>query len=420
MFVWSFFLRRRSRVRSMAARPRPLQVEALEVRCLLSYTVTDLGTLGGPSSGATGINNRGQVVGGAYLPCNCMTDPFLWWNGVLGNLGDFGQGGANYANAINDLAQVVGQSAGHVFLWSRGLGMMNLGFTGDGYHINNLGQIVGQVTPVSHAFLWKDGNMQDLGTLGGGGSAATGINDAGLVVGQASGPNFLHAFAWTQGTDMWDLGTLDGDPASSSGAVAVNNRNQIVGNSYSHILGTTRAVVYRRDGIGDLGALASYSVANALNDLGEVVGQSGTQSGDLHAFRTDVYTPQPVDLNTEIPSDSGWLLFDARGVNNAGQIIGSGDFKGQVHAYLLTPVNCPLAVISTPEPSWTYRDIAGGSSGLKHGLGTVGTPPPTEAGQRLILSIGPDYIIPPLAGATTEASDVRGWLRLEDPLAGPL
>src|SRR5262249_43967641 len=157
-------------------------------------------------------------------------------------------------------------------------------------------------------YLWKDGSIEDLGTLGGGTSAATGINDSDLVVGQASGPNFVHAFGWTEATGMRDLGTLDGNPASTSAALAVNSLGQIIGTSYSHMLGTSRAVYYQQDGPTDLGSLALYSYADAVNDLGEVVGQSGTSSGDVHAFRTSVYAPQPVDLNSEIPPDSGWIL----------------------------------------------------------------------------------------------------------------
>jgi probable HAF family extracellular repeat protein len=347
-----------------------------------------------------------------------MTDPFLWWNGVLGNLGDFGQGGANDASAINDLAQVVGQSAGHAFLWSRSIGMYNLGFTGNAYHINNQGEIVGQVTPVSHAFLWKDGNMQDLGTLGGGGSAATGINDAGLVVGQASGPNFLHAFAWTQGTGMRDLGTLDGDPASSSGAVAVNNRNQIVGNSFSHIVGSTHAVYYGRDGITDLGSLAVYSVATGVNDFGEVVGASSTVSGDTHAFRTDLYNPQPADLNSEIPPNSGWLLVYATGVNNAGQIVGSGDFKGQLHGFLLTPVDGPGATLVTVAfASGSAEALGGWPLGTASGLHTEGLLAATEAVYLATSSTASWAVTAPLATPASELADAPAILLEADPLA---
>jgi len=44
-----------------------------------------------------------------------------------------------------------------------------------------------------------------------------------------------------------------------------------------------------------------------------------------------------VDLNDRIPSDSGWVLVDARDINNEGQIVGNGVHNGQRRAFLLTP-----------------------------------------------------------------------------------
>ncbi len=85
-----------------------------------------------------------------------------------------------------------------------------------------------EVTPVgviiTHAFLYENGVMKDLGTLQGRqGSAAYGINNAGQVAGTSNGVPTVssdHAFRYTNG-DMLDLGALPG--ADQSYGYAINN-----------------------------------------------------------------------------------------------------------------------------------------------------------------------------------------------------
>jgi probable HAF family extracellular repeat protein len=90
---------------------------------------------------------------------------------------------------------------------------------------------------VNHAFLWENGEMTDLGTLGGSfstafSSGATGINSSGQVVGVSStASGEQHAFLWENG-EMTDLGTLHSE--SGSVATGINSSGQIVG--YSQIV----------------------------------------------------------------------------------------------------------------------------------------------------------------------------------------
>src|SRR5262249_49883434 len=152
---------------------------------------------------------------------------------------------------------------------------------------------------------------------------------------------------------MKDLGNLDGDPDSTSAALAINDRGQIVGDSYAQALHTTHAVYYSPGGVIDLGTLGGLSSANAINSAGQVVGESGTASGN-HAFITDLASMQMQDLNDLIPPGTGWKLFEATDINDAGQIVGSGNINGQTHAYLLTleegpPVAPGTSALARPE-----------------------------------------------------------------------
>ena len=81
--------------------------------------------------------------------------------------------------------------------------------------INDSGQVVGDtlIGEASHAFLYQNGLMQDLGTLPGGtGSDATAINNNGQIVGWSGvGGGGFHAFLYQNGL-MQDLGTSQYDP----------------------------------------------------------------------------------------------------------------------------------------------------------------------------------------------------------------
>jgi hypothetical protein len=67
------------------------------------------------------------------------------------------------------------------------------------------------------------------------------------------------------------------------------------------------------------------------------------------------------DLNSLLEPNSGWILRDAQGINEKGQIVGFGEFEGESRAYLLTPV---------PEPSTLFIT----SLGLLAAIGCQRTP----------------------------------------------
>ena len=137
----------------------------------------------------------------------------------------------------------------------------------------------------SHAILRRTGTYRDLGTLeaGAGLAVATGLNDSDTVVGvsQTSPNDFNHAFRWTSGAGMVDLGTLGGD---ASAANAVNGTGRIVGWA-NDSAGHQRAFLWSGGTMHDLGTLGGTdSEARSINATGTIVGWADTPAQVQHAF----------------------------------------------------------------------------------------------------------------------------------------
>src|SRR5438552_3209559 len=103
--------------------------------------------------------------------------------------------------------------------------------TGDVIGFSETGKVDVFGNPIQHAFLWSKGMMQDLGTLGGNNSSATGAGDEGVAAGIAdvTGGATSHAVIWYNGA-ITDLGTLSG-LGGFSYAQFVNDQQQVVGGS---------------------------------------------------------------------------------------------------------------------------------------------------------------------------------------------
>jgi probable HAF family extracellular repeat protein len=196
-----------------------LACERLEERLLPTYTVTDLGTLGGSESFGYAVDDYGHVAGTSQLACDCVLETFIWSGGTLHDLGVQGS-----ALAINNRGQVAGEidPVVHPFVWSRAYGVRDLGFVGVATGINDAGEVVGQTLGLyPQAFTWKDGTTTIIGKKYSGGY---GVNNEGVVVGQAPVEGgHLQAVMWLPGGGRRDLGSLDG--TSTSGAEAVNDHD---------------------------------------------------------------------------------------------------------------------------------------------------------------------------------------------------
>ncbi|MGI8745370.1 MAG: HAF repeat-containing protein [Bryobacteraceae bacterium] len=301
---------------------------ATVVRSATMYSVVDLGSFGGGSSVAYRINNAGVAVGWSATP---LADNHAF-STSLGSLQDLNQASASNSLAYdsNGSGQIAGTSyvdgQNHGSVWS-GSGFTDLGAGTFAMSINSSGQVAGTN---GHAFVYDNGKFTDLGTISGGNwTAAYGINDGGMVAGYGDiGNGIFRAFTWTAATGLKTLGTLGG---GNSYAMAINNRGQVAGHS-TVASGYEHAFVDNNGILTDLGTLGGgNSYAYDINDGGAVVGYSGA---DAFLYRGGNLS----DLNSLIGSTSGWQLQQAYGINNAGQIVGSGRYQGQSHAFVLDPV----------------------------------------------------------------------------------
>ena len=232
-----------------------------------TYSITDLGNLGYPTARGAGINEGGQVAGTSYLAQR-----------VEYNVGCPPRHRPCFVHPE------------HPFLWSEGkitdLGTLGGGLFAEGTAINNLGEVAGFSNLKNgerHAFVFHNGKLTDLGATGRE-SRAFAINDSGVVAGSASIPGEGH----------------------------------------------TDAVIWSNGKVTDLG-LEIYP--NAISNNGVIVGQGGC--GNAVILSGGICS----NLQNLIPANSGYELQKAVGVNNKGQVLVEAHTTTtfQNHALVLNP-----------------------------------------------------------------------------------
>jgi probable HAF family extracellular repeat protein len=195
--------------------------------------------------------------------------------------------------------------------------------------------------PTVDPFFWKNGKMTDIGTLGGVFGLSNRMNNRGQVVGQSdlAGDVSFHAFLWEPGV-LQDLGTLGGN---TSQAISINESGDVVGVADLPGDATHDAVLWRDRRVTDLGNLGMTSFAFDINNLGQIVGASRLADGTtIHAFLWENGGPM-VDLNDLVSNPSDLSVAYAQVINDRGIIAGNaipagcnGGDRCQ-HAFVLIP-----------------------------------------------------------------------------------
>jgi uncharacterized membrane protein len=324
-----------------------------------TYTITDLGTLGGGMSNGLAINALGQVTGDSttakviMVPCEFPTLPnhkdcpvnldhaFLWSNGTMTDLGTLG-GNNSQGTALNDSGEVIGTSELKTGITEPPFlsipGARNLtalsGVNGIIFAvgITDSDQISGECTDAFGFGIACVVTNNGTGTVTQFGAEveqadpnqitcnkAVAVNSSGQVLASCGAEGLGAPFQgrapviWTNGTP-----TVAG-PAGDVVPLGFNNNDQVIGFIEA---GSNQGWVWSNGTTTDL----SF-VPTAINDSGVIVGgQSIDTNGTVQ------------NLNTLIPAGSGYQIDFATGINDNGQILADAATPaGQTHAVILTP-----------------------------------------------------------------------------------
>jgi probable HAF family extracellular repeat protein len=320
-----------------------------------TYTITELGTLPGNSvSKASALDDAGEAAGISETPTASIATMFS--GGKATSISTLGST-VSVANAINGSGEIAGWNSydsspnfdPQAFLYSNG-SMQNINSPSlfpsgtEAYGINNAGEVVGTGyinSSTFHAFLYSGGKMKDIGPSGAFQASAYAINTAGQIVGTYSlNSGASGTFLYTNGK----MTTLPNPPGSRGGfGAAINDNGEIVGTMYPSE--GSHAAKFSDGAWTDLGNLtgAQGSGATAINTAGQIVG-TAIFPPIYKPFRAGKHVPfistagGLVNLNTLIPSGTGFTLTDAVDINESGQILcDATNASGNAHAVLLNP-----------------------------------------------------------------------------------
>lgn len=277
-------------------------------------------------------------------------------------------------SAVNNQNMVVGyrynSSSGEIFSWTPSGGIVEMG-PGVGVDVNEAGHIIGYEVNPHRSFFWKPSTGR-IYINPGATTFAGALSDAGHVVGTfRTQSGEYHAFIWTEEGGMLDLGGFN------SGAVDVNNNGQVIGTRELQAPGTVargffwsaatgfvnfpegstpvdindqgQVIMHYRNrgfvwsqsqGLVDLGTFGLDTTPTAINDLGQIVGDSTYVDGNLVYHKPFFWSPGTgmVGLETLAARQPG--VFQ---INNSGVAFGNAYTANYqaIHAVMWDPIVPP-------------------------------------------------------------------------------
>lgn len=356
--------------------------------CLLSagahaqskFSLTNLSFLSPEGDAAwSGINNAGDIVGTNGHQVNVYSNGALkqyemgnyGWNSraIIGNDGTVAYTvWGNYENfemnrsyvLKNGVSQEIAPLYPNIYRGGTYASAMNDAgvVVGSGSHYNgdcSSGDWGCEYrTPWSRAIIYQNGQTTDLGTLGGNTASANDINNQGVIVGVSkTSPNAYNntVFVHTDGA----MRSLD---ITANGSVFINDAAQIAGSTWT--TGRNEAWVFDHGKVATLGLADLSNVVLDMNNAGQVIGSSDN-------YRFWLYTDgETIELNTLLYED-GWRIGSVLDLNDQGQILATATRDGGATTYvLLTPDQAPVLLppgvpptLPVPEPG-TYAMLIGG------------------------------------------------------------
>lgn len=369
------------RLTSLAAAAALGAAVAGSAHAVPQYTIVDIGVVSGDSFSQGLRVSPGGVAVGRSLPSSGAAHAFSWTQGGgLVPLPSLASPSRPYsvANDANDNGIAVGVGATTAFgssrlplMWQNGvvsqLPLPNGQTLGDANAVNASGVAVGSADSGSNqrGVVYQGGVGSFITQTTPNGSflvTAFGINDSGRIVGQGIDPgNAAVTVGYVLDTatnTAFSVGVLPG----MNGAICfdVSNAGYVVGSSSLNQGSGLPFIWSDADGIQPipLPAGTSSAIARGVNDAGMVVG-IGSSAFAIPFLYDGTQTYRLADL---LPGGTGWDLAtntssSALGISNDGVIVGTGVYNGDVHAYAMIPVPTPGAM--------SLLACAGAATGLR-------------------------------------------------------